>query len=84
LRRFADRSLQGGWQSQRGAAPRLTGGERGPGAMAMDRGQGVGDQKCFNCRGFGYMVRNCATGRPVDKNGRVVWGKEEELKESEG
>jgi len=32
---------RGGWQNQRGAAPRLTGGERGLGAMAMDRGQGV-------------------------------------------
>jgi len=32
---------RGGWQ-QRGGAPRLTGGEKGPGAMAVDRGQGGG------------------------------------------
>jgi len=74
---------RGGWQ-QRGTAPRLTGGERGPGAMAVDRGQGVGDRRCFNCGGFGHMARNCTTGRPLDKNGRVVWGREEELKESGG
>ena len=34
------------------------------------------------------MARNCTTERPVDKNGRVVWGQEEgkaeELKESGG
>ena len=34
------------------------------------------------------MAQNCMTGRPVDKNGRVVWGQEEEkteaFKESEG
>ena len=75
---------RGGWQNQRGTAPRLTGGERGPGAMVVDRGQGVGDRRCFNCGGFGHMARNCTTGRPLDKNGRVVWGKEEELKESGG
>jgi len=75
---------RGGWQQQRGVAPRLTGGERGPGAMAVDRGQGVGDRKCFNCGGFGHMARNCTTGRLLDKNGRVVWGREEELKESGG
>jgi len=74
---------RGGWQ-QRGAGTRLTGGERGPGAMAVDRGQGVGDRRCFNCGGFGHMARNCTTGRPVDKNGRVVWAKEEELKENGG
>jgi len=77
---------RGGWQ--RGMTPRLTGGERGPGAMAVDRGQGGGDQRCFNCGGFGHMAQNCTTGRPVDKNGRVVWGQEEgrteELKESGG
>jgi len=27
---------RGGWQNQRGMVPRLTGGERGPGAMAVD------------------------------------------------
>jgi len=79
---------KGGWQQQRGFAPKLTGGERGPGAMAVDRGQGGGDRRCFNCGGFGHMARNCTTGRPVDKNGRVVWGQEdgkaEELKESGG
>jgi len=77
-----------GWQQQRGFTPRLTGGERGPGAMAVDRGNGGGDRRCFNCGGFGHMARNCTTGRPVDKNGRVVWGQEEgkteELKESGG
>jgi len=75
---------RGGWQNQREVMPRLTGGERGLGAMAVDRGRMGGDQKCFNCRGFGHMAQNCATGRPVDKNGRVVWGKEEELKENGG
>ena len=34
------------------------------------------------------MARNCMTGRPVDKNERVVWGQEEgkreELKGSGG
>jgi len=30
---------RGGWQNQRGATLRLTEGERGPGAMAVDRGQ---------------------------------------------
>ena len=75
---------RGGWQNQRGVMPRLTGGERGPKAMAVDRGKIGGDQKCFNCRGFRHMAQNCATGRPVDKNGRVVWGKEEELKENGG
>jgi len=78
---------RGGWQ-QRGTGTRLTGGERGPGAMAVDRGQGGGNRRCFNCGGFGHMARNCTTGRPVDKNGRVVWGQEEgkaeELKESGG
>jgi len=68
---------RGGWQQQRGFAPRLTGEEREPGAMVVDRGQGGRDQRCFNCRGFGHMVRNCTTGRLVDKNGRVVWGQEE-------
>jgi len=79
---------RGGWQQQRGVAPRLTGGERGPGAMAGDRGQRGGDQRCFNCGGFGHMARNCTTGRPIDKNGRVIWRQEEEkteeLKESGG
>ena len=62
----------------------MTGGERGLKAMAVDRGQGVGDQRCFKCGGFGYMAQNCTTERSVDKNRRVVWGKEEELKESGG
>jgi len=75
---------RGGWQSQRGPMPRLTGEERGPGAMAVDRGQGVGSRRCFNCGGFGHMAQNCTTGRPLDKNGRVVWGKEEGLKEEGG
>jgi len=79
---------RGGWQQQRGAVSRLTGGERGPGAMAVDRGQGGGDQRCFNCGGFGHMARNCTMGRPVDNNGRVIWaqkgGKVEELKENGG
>jgi len=30
---------RGGWQNQRGVTLRLTEGERGPGAMAVDRGQ---------------------------------------------
>jgi len=47
---------RGGWQNQRGTAPRLIGGERGPGAMAVDRGQGVGDRRYFNCGGFGHMA----------------------------
>jgi len=47
---------RGGLQQQRGAAPRLTGGKRGPGAIAVDRGQGGGDQRCFNCEGFGHIV----------------------------
>ena len=47
---------RGGWQNQRGVAPRLTGGERGLEAMAVDRGQGVEDQKCFNCGGFGHIA----------------------------
>jgi len=47
---------KGGWQQQRGVAPRLTGEERGPGAMAVDRGQGGGDRRCFNCGGFGHMA----------------------------
>ena len=34
---------RGGWQNQRGVMPRLTGGERGPGAMAVDRGRMGGD-----------------------------------------
>ena len=46
---------RGSWQ-QRGAAPRLTGGERGLGAMVVDRRQGGGDQRCFNCGGFGHMA----------------------------
>jgi len=54
--------------------------------MAVDREQRGGDRKCFNCGGFGHMAHNCATGRPVDRNGRVVWkkegGKMEELKEN--
>jgi len=66
----------------------LTGRERGPGAMAVDRGQGGGDQRCFNCGGFGHMARNCTMERLVDKNGRVIWGQEkgkiEELKGNRG
>jgi len=64
----------------------LTGGERGLGAIVVDRKQRGGDRKCFNCGGFGHMVCNCATGRPVDRNRRVVWkekgGKMKELKEN--
>ena len=30
------------------------------------------------------MAQNYVTGRPVDKNRRVVWGKEKELKDSGG
>jgi len=45
---------RGGWQSQKGTTPRLTGGERGPGAIAVDKGQGGGDRRCFNCGGFGH------------------------------
>ena len=47
---------RGGWQQQRGVVPRLTGGERGPGAMVVDREQRGGDRKCFNCGGFGHMA----------------------------
>ena len=54
----------------------------------MDRGQGGGDQRCFNCGGFGHMARNCTMERLVDKNGRVIWGQEkgkiEELKGNRG
>ena len=46
---------RGGWQ-QRGAVSRLIGGGREPGAMAVDREQGGGDQTCFNCQGFGHMA----------------------------
>ena len=73
---------RGGWQQQRGITPRLTGGERGPGAMAVDRGQEGGDRRCFNCGGFGHMARNCTTGRPVDKNGRIVWDERRERRRS--
>jgi len=47
---------RGGWQQQRGVVPRLTGEEKGPGAMAVDREQRGGDRKCFNCGGFGHMA----------------------------
>jgi len=47
---------RGGWQNQRGVMPRLTGGKRGPGAMAVDRGRMGGDRKCFNCGGFGHIA----------------------------
>jgi len=60
----------------------LTGGERGLGAMVVDRGQGEGDRRCFNYGGFVHMARNYTTERPVDKNRRVVWGKKKELKEN--
>ena len=30
------------------------------------------------------MAQNCTIERPVDKNGKVAWGKEEKLKENEG
>jgi len=46
--------------------------KRGPGAMAVDRGQRGRDQRCFNCGGFGHIAQNCMIGRPVDKNGRVI------------
>jgi len=67
----------------------LTGGKREPGAMAVDKGQGEGDRRCFNYREFGYMAQNYITGKPVDKNGRVIWlskreEKKEELKDNRG
>jgi len=37
-------------------APRLTGEERGLETIAVDRRQGVGDWRCFNCGGFGHMA----------------------------
>jgi len=43
------------WQ-QRGTAPKLTRGEKRLGAITVDRGQAGGDQRCFNCRGFGHMA----------------------------
>jgi len=32
--------------------------QRDPNAMDVDRGKG-GDRKCYYCRGWGHMARNC-------------------------
>jgi len=67
------------------STPRLMGGEKELGAMAVNRGQAGGDQKCFNCGGFGHMARNCKSRRTVERNGRRIQeDKGEELKDSGG
>jgi len=57
--------------------------------MAVDREQRRGDRRCFNCRGFRHIVRNCTTERPVDRNGKVIWidkgeDREKKLKDNGG
>jgi len=60
-------------------------GEKGPGAMAIDRGQARGDWRCFNCGGFGHMAQNCNLRRTVKRNSRRIQeDKGEELKDSGG
>jgi len=43
------------------------GGERGPEAMAVDREQTGGDQRCFNYGGFGHMAQNYNLGENSGK-----------------
>jgi len=63
----------------------LTEGEKRPGAMAVDRGQAGGDQRCFNCGGFGHMAQNCNSGRTVERNRKMIqMDKGEELKDNRG
>jgi len=46
--------------------------EREPRAMTVDRGQAGGDQRCFNCGGFGHRAQNCNSGGTVERNGRMI------------
>ena len=53
--------------------------------MAVDRGQAGGDQRCFNCGGFGHMAQNCNSGRTVERNRKMIqMDKGEELKDNRG
>jgi len=49
--------------------------------MAVDREQGKGDWRYFNYGEFRHITQNYTMGRPIDRNGRVIWTDKREDRE---